>query len=296
MEKETNFMMMALLQIEQWREGKSPSTNANYLTALRSFADFTEGKEITLDDLNEPLIKAYEHWLREKGVCLNTISCYMRSLRSLYHQLGGEDDPFRKVFTGMMKTEKRAIAVKDISRLRKLSLRKGSRLELTRDIFLFSVYTLGMPFVDVAYLRKQNLRDGFIVYMRHKTHQTIRVPLEPCMAEIIRKYKRDSSDYIFPIIRSDDSQKAYQQYRNHLGVYNKKLKELAKLAGIEANLTSYVVRHTWASLAYEKNVDLCVISKALGHTNTQTTQIYIREINDERLAAANHTLLASFLE
>ena len=288
------FEEMALLQIEQWREGKSPSTNANYLTALRSFADFAEGKVITLDDLNEPLIKAYEHWLRGKDLCLNTISCYMRSLRSLYHQVGGEGDPFQNVFTGMMKTEKRAIAVDDINRLRRLKLRKGSRLELTRDIFLFSIYTLGMPFVDVAYLRKQNLRDGAIVYMRHKTQQIVHVPLEPCMTEIIQKYESDERDYLFPIIR--DRRKSYQQYRICLGVYNKKLKELGKLAGIKANLTSYVVRHTWASLAYEKNVDLNVISKALGHTNTQTTQIYIREINDERLAEANHALLSSFLE
>ena len=288
------FEEMALLQIEQWREGKSPSTNANYLTALRSFADFAEGKVITLDDLNEPLIKAYEHWLRGKDLCLNTISCYMRSLRSLYHQVGGEGDPFQNVFTGMMKTEKRAIAVDDINRLRRLKLRKGSRIELTRDIFLFSIYTLGMPFVDVAYLRKQNLRDGAIVYMRHKTQQIVHVPLEPCMTEIIQKYESDERDYLFPIIR--DRRKSYQQYRICLGVYNKKLKELGKLAGIKANLTSYVVRHTWASLAYEKNVDLNVISKALGHTNTQTTQIYIREINDERLAEANHALLSSFLE
>ena len=288
------FEEMALLQIEQWREGKSPSTNANYLTALRSFADFAEGKVITLDDLNEPLIKAYEHWLRGKDLCLNTISCYMRSLRSLYHQVGGEGDPFQNVFTGMMKTEKRAITIDDINRLRRLKLRKGSRLELTRDIFLFSIYTLGMPFVDVAYLRKQNLRDGAIVYMRHKTQQIVHVPLEPCMTEIIRKYESDERDYLFPIIR--DRRKSYQQYRICLGVYNKKLKELGKLAGIKANLTSYVVRHTWASLAYEKNVDLNVISKALGHTNTQTTQIYIREINDERLAEANHALLSSFLE
>ena len=288
------FEEMALLQIEQWREGKSPSTNANYLTALRSFADFAEGKVITLDDLNEPLIKAYEHWLRGKDLCLNTISCYMRSLRSLYHQVGGEGDPFQNVFTGMMKTEKRAIAVDDINRLRRLKLRKGSRLELTRDIFLFSIYTLGMPFVDVAYLRKQNLRDGAIVYMRHKTQQIVHVPLEPCMTEIIQKYESDERDYLFPIIR--DRRKSYQQYRICLGVYNKKLKELGQLAGTKANLTSYVVRHTWASLAYEKNVDLNVISKALGHTNTQTTQIYIREINDERLAEANHALLSSFLE
>lgn len=104
------------------------------------------------------------------------------------------------------------------------------------------------------------------------------------------------SDYLFPIIRSLDPKKAYRQYQVSLGVYNKNLKELSHMAGIKANLTSYVVRHTWASLAYEKNVELNVISKALGHTNTQTTQIYIREINDERLAEANHALLSCFLE
>ena len=288
------FENMALLEIGQWKEGKSPSTNANYLTALRSFADFAEGRNFSLDELSEPLMKSYEYWLREKGVCLNTISCYMRSLRSLYHQVGGKGEPFCAVFTGSTKTEKRAISFESVRKIRLLKLRKGSQLDLTRDIFLFSIYTLGMPFVDVAHLRKQNLRDGAIVYMRHKTQQVVRVPLEPCMTEIIRKYASDERDYLFPIVR--DPRKAYRQYKNHLGVYNKKLKELARLAGIEANLTSYVVRHTWASLAYEKNIDLSVISKALGHTDTQTTQIYIREINDERLTTANRSLLSSFLE
>lgn len=285
---------MAATVIEKWEQDKSPSTNANYLTALRSLKRFTKDGEVGLNRFNEAFVKAYEHWLREKGVCLNTISCYMRSLRSLYHQVGGKDDPFRAVFTGSAKTEKRAIGFESVRKIRLLKLRKGSQLDLTRDIFLFSIYTLGMPFVDVAHLRKQNLRDEAIIYMRHKTQQVVRVPLEPCMTEIIRKYASDERDYLFPIVR--DRRKAYRQYKNHLGVYNKKLKELARLAGIEANLTSYVVRHTWASLAYEKNVDLSVISKALGHTNTQTTQIYIREINDERLTEANHALLSSFLE
>ena len=287
---------MATAVIEKWKQDKSPSTNANYLTALRSLKTFTENQEIDLNGLNEPLIKAYEHWLRSRNVCLNTISCYMRSLRSLYHQLGGKGDPFSAVFTGSERTEKRAISIEDVRKIRLLKLQKGSRIDLTRDIFLFCVYALGMPFVDMAHLRKHNLRNGAIVYMRHKTQQTIRVPLEPCMTDIIQKYANDDSDYLFPIIRSLDPKKAYRQYQVSLGVYNKNLKELSQMAGIKTNLTSYVVRHTWASLAYEKNVDLSVISKALGHTDTQTTQIYIREINDERLATANRSLLSSFLE
>ena len=287
---------MALKVIEQWKDGRSMSTTANYLTALRSFMKFAKGQKVLLSDIAEPLLKAYEYWLRNENVGLNTISCYMRSLRALYRQLNGSGDPFQGVFTGSMKTEKRAIDVQDIQRLRQLALPRGSRLEFARDVFLFSVYALGMPFVDLAYLRRHNIQNGFIVYKRHKTHQPIRISLEPCMMDILRKYKRDCSDYLFPIIRTTDEQRAYRQYQTYLGVYNKKLKELAQLAGIRKNLTSYTCRHTWASLAYEKNVDLSVISKALGHTNPQTTQTYIREINDNRLAEANHDLLSYLLK
>ena len=296
MKKEKSFEKMALQFIEQWKDGKSPSTTDNYLAALRSLKNFAKNREIPLGDLGEPLIKAYEHWLRSRGVSLNTISCYMRSLRSLYRQLDGEGDPFRKVFTGAAKTEKRAITTDDIRQLQRLDLSGNAQLQLTRDLFLFSVYTLGMPFVDMAYLRKQNIQGGFIVYQRHKTHQTIRVPIEPCMAEIIRKYGQESSDHVFPLIRSRDPKTAYLQYQSQLGLYNKRLKELAKIAGIRAHLTSYVARHTWASLAYHNNVELPVISKALGHTNPQTTQIYIREIDDDRLATANRALLGMLLE
>ena len=86
---------------------------------------------------------------------------------------------------------------------------------------------------------------------------------------------------------------AYLQYQNKLNSYNRLLKKLSSLAGLNVNLSSYVVRHTWASLAYSSNVELNVISKALGHTNTNTTQIYIRELEDYRLKDANHIVLGA---
>ena len=297
MKQKRNFPDLAQQVIEQWKEGRSQSTNDNYVTALRSLMRFTKDRNILLGDVSEPLIKAYEHWLRSENVSLNTISCYMRSLRSLYRQTGGRGEPFRGVFTGNTKTEKRALNAEDILRLRRLNLQGCPQLEKTRDLFLFSIYALGMPFVDLANLRKQNFQGGFIVYKRHKTHQPIRIPVEPCMLDIIRKYAPPSGDYVFPIIQACQKGKsAYKTYQSALYTYNKRLKQLADKADIKANLTSYVARHTWASLAYERNVDLCVISKALGHTNTQTTQIYIREINDDRLAKANRSLLSCFLE
>lgn len=297
MRQKRNFFDMATQVIEKWKESKSPSTNANYMTALRSLKKFTEERKISNFIVNESLVKAYEHWLRGNGVSLNTISCYMRSLRSLHHQLGGKNNPFEKAFTGSTKTEKRAITPDDIRRIQHLDLSGSAPLQFARDLFLFSIYTLGMPFVDMAYLQKHNIQGDFIVYQRHKTHQTIRVPLEPCMTEIIQKYEQPSSDRVFPIIHASNRRKTpYEQYLHQLGAYNKRLKKLAHRAKIRTNLTSYVTRHTWASLAYHRNTELAVISKALGHTNPNTTQIYIREIDDNRLVEANRALLGQLLE
>lgn len=220
----------------------------------------------------------------------------MRSLRALYHRAAAEagietGKPFGKVYTGHAETVKRSVSTDDIRSIRRADLRSKPSLELTRDIFLFCYYAMGMPFVDVAFLRKDNIKDGFIVYYRHKTGQQIRIKLESCMYHIMKKYEQADRPYLFPIISSEEQRLAHHQYVVALGRYNRCLKRIARIANVESNLTSYVVRHSWASNAYEQNVDLPVISKALGHTDTQTTLIYIRGINDQRLEHANRKLL-----
>jgi len=289
---EKGFLATAKGIAEKLRPTLSPSTIKNYLTALRSLKDYLGG-EIAIKQLDKQTFKGFEKWLLQRKVCLNTISCYMRSLRSLFRKVKGEADSeaFSSVYTGKAKTEKRAIEASDIIRLKSISLKPDSPLCQTRDMFLFSFYALGMPFVDIAFLRKSQISDGQLVYLRHKTGQRISVRLEPCMTEIIRRYQTDHSEYVFPIIDSNDLDKAYKEYHQKLVGYNRALKSLGKKAGISANLTSYTPRHTWASLAYSSNVDLPVISKALGHTNPQTTMTYIRQINDVRLEDANHDIL-----
>lgn len=289
---EKGFLATAKGIAEKLRPTLSPSTIKNYLTALRSLKDYLGG-EIAIKQLDNQTFKGFEKWLLQRKVCLNTISCYMRSLRSLFRKVKGEADSeaFSSVYTGKAKTEKRAIEASDIIRLKSISLKPGSSLCQARDMFLFSFYALGMPFVDMAFLRKSQINSERLVYLRHKTGQRISVRLEPCMTEIIRRYQTDHSEYVFPIIDSNDPYKAYKEYHQKLVGYNRALKSLGKKAGISANLTSYTPRHTWASLAYSSNVDLPVISKALGHTNPQTTMTYIRQINDARLEDANHGIL-----
>ena len=126
-----------------------------------------------------------------------------------------------------------------------------------------------MPFTNLAHLRKSQVKDGVLTYQRRKTGRQVRVTLEPCMLHILAKYKTEGTDYLFPILyKVKDGKRVEVSYPCALNRYNRSLKQLARQAGIAVNLTSYVARHSWASIAYEQGVDLPVISKALGHTDT----------------------------
>ena len=280
--------------IDKLSTSRRRSTVSNYRAALTSFTRLM-GDGLTIDDLTQNTIEVWQHRLKEHGVKLNTISCYMRSLRSVINHC--EVPPIAKsafdtVYKGNTKTEKRSISSHDIQKLSTLKLKDGSRLQFARDLFLFSFFALGMPFVDVAFLRKDQIVNGYIEYLRHKTNQAIRVKVEPQMLRIINKYSKPDSPYVFPILIKG----TMVEYETVRDIYNRQLRRLSKMAGLSRKLTSYVARHSWASMAYSQNVDLSVISKALGHTNSKTTMVYIREIDDNRIDKANHQLLGSIMK
>ena len=295
-----SFLLSAEQQAKHCEEANRFSTAKNYRTAIRSLSRFLQGQQLTVKDISPELMTDYAQWLRQQGISMNTVSCYLRSLRAIYNKVVKQYDledrkPFKDLFTGHAKTVKRSATGDDIKRLQAMILPKHSALQLSRDIFLFSLYAQGMPFVDVAFLRKEQIRDGLIVYERHKTGQQIVVKIEGCIQEFINRYSSADSDLVFPIITAHRPAQAYKQYQSSLRNYNRNLHKLEKLAGLKRGLTSYVVRHTWASVAYDTNVDLAVIASALGHTNTNTTRIYIRDINNRRLAEANHKVLGRIL-
>ena len=291
-----NFMTSATQTIGALSGARAKSTIDNYRTALNSFSAYSD-RMMTLKDINASVLEGYQRWLTEKGMTLNTISCYMRSLRSLIHKLQPETDVrrlFCNVFTGKEPTEKRSITIAEIGRLRKMELTNGMELAFSRDLFLFSFYALGMPFVDMAFLRKSQVTGGYIVYLRHKTNQRINIKIEPLMQEIMERYDKSDSPYVFPILNSIDQEKTIKEYETARRRYNRHLKRLSQMAGTKV-LTSYVARHSWASMAYHANIDLPVISKALGHTSPNTTLTYIRSIDDNRIDTANHMLLERLL-
>ena len=270
-------------------KGVSESTKGNYHTAVRSFHRFNKGNDIALSGITADKVKAYEWWLRKRGVCNNTISCYLRSLRAIYNKGVAKHKvrdakPFKGVFTGNERTVKTSLTVDDISRLAALELPEDSFLALARDVFVFSFCTMGLPPVDLFRLTYSHIKDDKLVYSRHKTGNQVVVPINGQMETIIKRYRQDGCSLLFPRFLR-------MSYRSFLSQYNRALKTLAGKAGIGGSLSSYSARRSWASMANEAGVSITTISQALGHSNITTTMHYLAQIDCEKLRESNGIVL-----
>ncbi len=287
------FMQEAIGQLKRLNRIRTSET---YAATLSSFIKFREGQDILLCEIDSDTMMLYEAWLKGKGVCPNTISFYMRILRAVYNravekELVEQKHPFKHVYTGIDKTVKRAVPLKAIKRIKELDLRLKPHLDYARDLFLFSFYTRGMSFIDLAYLKKSDLQNGFLTYRRRKTNQQLTVKWEKCMAEIVAKYNDCSTtQYLLPIITNPlvDERK---QYRNAIYRVNTALKEIARMISLPMPLTMYCARHGWASIAKSKNIPLSVISEGMGHDSEETTRIYLASLDSYVIDQANSLIL-----
>ena len=275
-------------------------TSRNYIKARNSIQAFLKGKDIPLKAMNADLILEYNDWLTERGITRNTISFYMRILRSIYNKavtqrLVRQTHPFSNVYTGIDKTRKRALDESGLEKIMTLDLSDSPGLTMTRDLFVFSFCMRGMSFVDIAFLRKRDINGKRISYLRQKTGRQLTIMMEPCIENIVKRYleKTKDSPYVFPIIFSNDPQTAYNQYEAALGRHNRRLKELASMANLNIPLSSYCARHSWATAARNHNVPVSVITAAMGHSSESTTLIYLDSLEDSVIDKANHCVLES---
>lgn len=288
-----SFMHKVIAQLKQLGKERTSET---YTAALNSFMRFRNEQDIPLDGISSDLIQMYEAWLRAREVRMNTISFYMRILRAVYNRavekgLVEQKEPFRHVYTGVEKTRKRAISLKEVKKLKNLDLSKKPSLEFARDIFLFSFYTRGMSFIDIAYLRKSDLSNGILTYHRRKTGQLLTIRWENCMKEIVDKYEDKNSKYLLPLLCSDGDIR--KQYKNALRLVNYHLKTISKMLNIQDPITMYVARHSWASAAKQNKVPLSIISQGMGHDSEVTTQIYLASLDTSVIDKANKMILNS---
>ena len=277
-----------------------------YKYSRASLLKFTGQRlQIPFRDIDTKWLRRYEDWLRERGSSDTTISQLFRTLRSVFNkaielQLVKRDYyPFDsyKVSKFDTRTKKRAIAKEDIRQIITLDLTTFCPLaRLARDIFVFSYFGAGINFADIALLKYGNIRDRRVQYIRKKTGKPINFRLTDEMQELITKYRREGQtdeDYIFPILDRRIHKTEQQQFdRIHKMRRNTNcwLRKIGQTVGIE-HLTTYVARHTFATVLKRSGVNITIISESLGHSDLSTTQIYLDSFENSQIDAAMQNLL-----
>lgn len=272
-------------------------TAETYKSALMSFSRFRNNKDIVLDCITSETMESYEAWLKNRGVVPNTISFYMRILRAVYNRAvekGMIENllPFRKVYTGIDKTVKRALPISALKKIKSLNLSQQPSLDYARDMFLLSFCLRGMSFIDMAYLKKTDLKDGYVTYRRRKTGQQLIIQWTNEMQLILNKYPENESIYLLPIIRNSNTNTRCI-CRNKSYNINHGLKKIAGMTGVNIPLTLYVARHSWASAAKTNGVPVSVISEGMGHDSESTTRIYLASLDTSLIDRANSLVINS---
>jgi integrase len=282
-------------QIDDLRKAGKARTSETYLTTLNRFNDYLEGRQIKFKEMTTSLIDGFEAYLEARQNSRNTTSFYMRILRAVYNRgvdkgWTRQQDPFRHVYTGVERTRKRAVTISVIRRLKGLDLSGHPDLEKARDLFLFSFYTRGMSFIDMAYLHRTNLNGGLLTYTRRKTGQTICVRWESAMQEIVDRYPHNPNGYLLPIL-TKSGEDLRKQYKNGILKTNNGLARISDMLHLKDPLTTYVARHSWASIAYSQSVPVSLISEGMGHDSERTTRIYLASVTNSGVDRANRKIM-----
>lgn len=292
----TSFFGYMEKQITELKNHGQSRTAETYHSTLNSFRNFRKNKDLSLKDMSNELLCDYTYYLRNRGVSPNTTSFYLKRLRAVYNKAVEEElvenrYPFRKITISTEKTVKRAISIKHIKQLKQLDLSGSPSKCFARDMFLFSFYTRGMSFVDMAYLQKSDLQNDILSYRRKKTGQQLTIHWEACMKNIAHKYRPEpASPYLLDILHPTHGDFRKQCHKVST-LINRNLKEIGHSIGLTLPLTMYVARHSWASIARNEGIPLSVISEGMGHESERTTRIYLASLETQVITEANKKIL-----
>lgn len=264
-----------------------------------SLIEFNGHLDIPFAEMDIVWLRRYEAFLRRKGLAENTIGIRFRTLRSIYNVAIEEDAvsaelyPFKKLKVSKLhqETAKRALSKEDIERV--LSYKSTNRyMRFPIDIFAFTYYCGGINFVDIAHLTKANIMDGRLIYKRQKTKKLIKIPLQPQAVALIEKYSNDKSPYLFPILSDFHKTDVQQANRIHkvISKVNERLKQIGESLNLPIPLTTYVARHSQATVMKRAGVSTAVIREIMGHSSERVTQIYLDSFDNEQVDNALKSL------
>lgn len=284
------FNQCAGAYIERLRKEGRYSTAHVYKNALFSFSKFCGTTNISFRHVTRECLRCYGQYLYESGLKLNTISTYMRMLRSIYNR-GVEAGRapyvprlFHDVYTGVDIRQKKALPVLELHKLL-YEDPKSERLRRTQTIAALMFQFCGMSFADLAHLEKSALNQNVLQYNRIKTKTPMSLEILDSAKEMIDQLRSnkpavpDCPDYLFNILHGDKKRKderAYREYQSALRSFNNCLKDWARALHLNSPVTSYTFRHSWATTAKYRGVPIEMISESLGHKSIKTTQIYLK--------------------
>lgn len=296
-----DLMSFMELLIQAQRNEQRFGTAHVYQSTLNRIRKYERSNRMPFSKLNREWLKGFERQLRFEQLKENTISTYLRMLKAVYNQAVDHGLAvymprlFKHVHTGVDAKRDRSLEPEALRKLIAPSRVLRGNLEETRSIFLLLLMLQGMPFVDLVHLRKCDLKNGVILYRRQKTGSELSVTVDPEAMAIIEKYRSVNPDspYLFPFITASGWE-GYRQYQNALREFNQSLSFLSSLLGLNAGLSSYKARHTWASLANFLGFDKKLISECMGHSSLKITETYFKAQGDARIKKVNQGVI-SFL-
>lgn len=275
-------------------------TAKSYKEALHVLIEFNKQKDLSFKAMTYDFLNKFENAHIGKGNSYNSLAVYMRTYRSIYNKaiksglVERELYPFETYKIRTVPTEKRALDWELLKKIILLEIPEGHRLFNARNFFVASYMMYGMNFSDMASLKKSDIKDGRILYRRKKTSKLYDIKITEALKQITDHYlnTNKTSEFLFPILRSNNPDQQYKEVLWARKRYNKKLKDIAKLVGIENTLTSYVSRHSFATQAMMQQVPLNAISAMLGHSNIKTTEIYLKSLPSSILDDYNSKILS----
>jgi len=277
-----------------------------FQSTKNSIVKFCKTDVLDFSDITPNFLSKYEEDFLERGVSLNSIFVFMRTLKTLLNYARKENvikegfNPFKEIsFTKYrrIKTKKRAINKEQIRKIADLKLEEETSLFHAKNYFLFSFYNRGINFIDMAFLKWRDIKNDRLEYTRRKTKEQFTIGMLVPAIDILNYYKKiyyDGEDsYVFPILNSTHITAKSIDYRidRMLKIVNKDLKDIAALAKIEEKLTTYVARHSFATIMKRSGVSTAIISEALGHESEKTTQIYLDTFESKVLDEASMAIL-----
>ena len=271
-----------------------------YKCTMHSLIKFNKHLDIPFSDMDTIWLKRYEVWLQSQGLAINTLGTRFRHLRVIYNFaieekiVKSEYYPFNsfKVSKLSQTTAKRSIQKDEI--LSVLNYQGQTPLEcLAIDLFTFSYLAAGINFGDIARLTKDNILENRLIYIRKKTQKQIKVSLQEQAIKLIQKYSMPDNPYLFPILSSFHKTEQQKVNRIHkiIAKVNKSLKEIGERLNIPIDLTTYVARHSFATVLKRSGVNTSLICEALGHSSERVTQIYLDSFGNDQMEDAMKNLL-----